>query len=685
MAISKKITTTDTTLTIKLSGFSELKGTRMFYFYIEGKEYDDYQVLYMPGGDTSIECKFTNLTPGTKYTVGAEMTAPAGTTFDYGPYTEYTTGNSPWVVTGYPEIWFVGGDYIYVKFADLNTVSEDRQVVIGHRKTGEKLYAYESGGTIPANSTNKTPYFRIKGLEEKTDYDISVEIMYNGGTIDAWELQTATGYAEGGSLAVSNITESGCTLAVSGIPATSKYPRTLTWYGQEGTDGEWEELTTTMATSTAMQTYSLNKLLPATYYGFKVSVSAGGEFIEELTASGTTATASGNLAATDMTEYSAKLTLSGLATGVSFVRKVKWYYKAASDSAYKQYDVVSTVAQSASSVAVTIDTLASSTAYSFKAEICDINETVLGSKTATGYTTETAASISSGSVTSASVKVTVSDLTPVSYERTFEWLYKRENEVDFVKFDETKLSPSENADSVYKVFKPLIASTRYVFKVYIKKDGMVMKELSVTVRTSLDNSMVPDAEIYRIEQPIGDTAVKVFWDAPEHDTGVKYKLQYSADGEEYTDAGGVITVPPADGYTEITLPALGTSYHIQVMSYYELDGEVATKFSEPVPVYMFEVFEWETAKVTGQPFSLTSTEWNLAVHTARERIQREDVIVEEYYMEEAVPGRLVTATQFNQLLRTVNVFNPHNISNVNRGDAITADMLNLLAAKLNLE
>ncbi len=685
MAIAYSISSTETSITLTLSGFSTINGPREFYFYADSRELYVDEDVTVPGNQSVVSYTFTDLTPGTLFEFGAEMTSPNGNTFTYGPYSLSTKGTSPYEVTGSPSVWFTSGTTIYVRFNGLNKVSAARQVSIGYRKSSESKLTWKNW-TIAANSTNSSPYYYLTGLEEKTAYNLSVELLYDGEVLGEWTLSAETGYADGGSMSAGSVTEKGCTLTVSGIPGTAKYPRTLYWYGREGTSGEWELLTTTTATSEAAQTHSRNDLQPMTYYEFKVSVYAGGEFVEDITTSCTTSSASGNLTASESTEYSVKLTLSGLATGVSYARRIKWYYKAAADSAYTQFSDISSVAQSSSSASMVIDTLASDTSYSFKAEICDNSGTVLGTKTATATTKETVAEVSTGSITSASIKVIISGLANVAYTRTFEWLYKRQDETDYVKFDETEMLASDSGGEMTKVFKPLIASTHYNFKVYIKKEGLAMKELTISARTALDNSLVPDTEIERIEQNIGSTTVKVFWDAPEHDAGAYYRLQYSTDDENFMDIGDVMTDPPADGsYTEVNLPALDTEYYIQVMSYFEVDGEIASKFSASLPIYTFSVLSWDTEKSAGMPFNLTADEWNKVVKVVKERLEYEDVIPEEFRIDLAVAGRNFTAEHFNQMLRAVKVFNPNEIDPVESGGAVTAQLLNQLIAKVNLE
>ena len=681
MAVSKSISTTSSSITITLSGFSELNGARSFDFFIsDSYGGSDYGYGSMPGGDTSISYTFYGLDSGTTYTIEVGMEAPSGSTFSYGPYSATTSGNSPRNLGGKTPSIYGAGDLISASIYGLPAASSTRYMML---TVGNSYDDYAITGTYGFAS--------VAGLQENTNYTASVEIFFypwgqsTEETIGYWTQTVNTGFNSGGSLSVGSITENGCKLTLSGVPGTSKNPRTLQWYGREGTDGEWELLTTTTATSSAAQTHSENRLLPKTYYEFKVSVYVGSEHIEDITASCTTTEASGSLAASDTTEYSAKLTLSKLATGVSYVRVIKWYYKAAADSAYTQFDNISTVAQSASSASMVIDCLASDTSYSFKAEICDSSGNVLGSKTCTATTLTTSAEISVGTITSASIKVIVSALASVAYTRTFEWWYKRQDETDYIKFDETSFLASDTGSQTEKVYKPLVANTYYNFKVYIKKDGIAMKELTLTAKTGLDNSLVPDTEIYRAEQTIGETKVRLYWDAPAHESGTYYKVQYSLDDSEYVDATGVLTQPPADGsYTEITLPELEKEYFVQVMSYFQVEAEIASKYSEPIEVYTFAVLEWASEKTFGQPFLLTADEWNKLIKVVKERLEREDVIVEEVPLDAAVKGKDVTAEQFNQMLHAVNIYNPHEIEEVEVGQAITAELLNQLLAEINL-
>jgi hypothetical protein len=687
MAITKSLTSGDSSVTLTLMGFGTINGDRNFYFYIDGEDgYSDYENMKVAGSKSTVTCTFTGLTAGTNYTIGCEMTAPIGSVWNYGPYDIKTTGSSPYEVTGKPSIWFVSGNSIYVRFTGMNSTSDSRQVVIGCKKSTDDYtkYDYSYGGTIPANSTNTSPYFTVDKLEEKTVYDISVEIMYNGESLESWYLTAETSYMDGGNLSCSQVTEKGCTLTVTGVPGTTKYPRTLYWYGKEGTNGDWELLATTTAISEAPQTHSLNSLLPLTHYSFEVRVFCGGESIETLTASCTTSSISGKLSVSEETEYSAKVTLTGLSTGVSYVRRIKWYYKASTDSAYTQYPGVTTVPQSSSSAAIVIDSLISSTSYAFKAEVCDSDDRVLATVAASSITKDTVAQITVESVTSASVKIAVHGMSDVSYTRSFEWLYKRQDEVDYVKFDETQLPASDTFGYISKVFKPLKANTHYDFRVRIKKDGVPMKELSVKQRTALDNSLVPDVVMERIDQEIGSLTVKVYWDSPAHDAGTYYQMQYSIDNENFENIGPVLTAPPS-AYTEITLPAVDTQYFVQVMSYMEVDGDRASKFSKPLPVYIFSAFRWDTEKVQGKDFRIGTDEWNRFTRAVQDRLKHLDVDTGNYEFTPAIKGKNFIAEQFNQVLRALNEFNLHNLEEVKPGDAVTAGLLNDIVRLVNLE
>ena len=693
MAVSKSITRTDTSITITLSGFTKVSAGSSFYYSI----WNDHDAFVFEEDTVPYDCTswshtFYGLDPGENYCMNVELVTSSGSSFNYPSsgyydYSDgvYTTGTSPWDVSGVTPYVFEYGESASVYLSGLSKVGVTRYLWV--RSTDGTV---DETFTISANSSTKS--FSISGLEEKTDYTFQIYLFFypwgqeTDENIAYWSETFNSGYATGGSLSVSGVSEKGCTLSVSGIPATTKYPRTLQWYGKEGSNGQWELLTTTTATNSGTQTHSRNDLLPLTYYEFKVSVYVGGEHVDDLTAKCTTESASGNLAAGDVTEYSAKLTLSRLATGVSFVRRIKWYYKAASDGEYTKFETVSTVAQSASSASIVLDTLASDTAYSFKAEICDSNDRVLGTKQCTATTLPTVAEISAGNITSASIKVAVSGLTNVAYSRTFEWWYKRQGEADYQLFDKTELLASDNSTEVTKVFKPLAPSTYYDLKVHILKDKATMRILTVSARTALDNSLVPDAEIHMVEQHIGETKVKVFWDAPNHENGAYYKVQYSTDNENYIDATATLTQPPVDGsYTEITLPELDTDYYIQIMSYFQVEEEIASKFSDSFGVYTFSILKWDTEKVTGQPFRVTSDEWNKLIRVVKERLEMEDVIVSEIPLDAAVKGKDFTAEHFNQMVRAVNIFNPHEIMEVEEGQAITDDLLNQLLAEINLE
>lgn len=684
MAVQKLIETTTSSVKITLYGFSEKDYARSidFYWSEDGSDWNVYVSGSIDEGETECYAIKYSLDPGTTYYFKAVMTGNVES-FTYGPYTVKTDGTSYNEMTGNCSI-YGGGDSATISLTGVNTqAGYNRTVNLYYKKSSDAAYVLSDSKTISGSSYQSSFYYGIYGLEEKTSYSIKVEVLNPmGQTLKEWEKVVETGYATGGSLSVSGVTEKSCTLTVDAVPSSAKYPRSLAWYGKEGADGPWEMLTTTMAG--AGNTYSLNTLIPLTYYGFKVEVSVGGELINTLTASCTTPEASGTLTEQETTEYSTKVLLSGLATGVSYVRKIKWFYRTSTESKYTQFEEETTLSQSASSAAMHIDTLASSTTYSIKAEIYDSSDRLLGSKTTIVTTRETVAEISFSSVTSASIKVVVSGMSRASYARTFEWWFKRQTDNDFVRFDATQLPATDETGTTNKVIKPLIAKTWYDFKVRIMKGSAVMKELTISARTALDNEIVPDTEISELYEEVGSKVLKVHWDAPEHEKGFFYRVQYSVDDDVYEDLGEVLSEPPADGYTAVELPELDKLYYIRVHSYYELDGELASKYSEPVTVWMYARFSWDTEKVQGQQFKLTAAEWNKLIKAINTRLTNEDITLENECTP-ALADKPVTALQFNQVCNAISTFNEVGITEQVVGNSITADMLNTLVSKVNLE
>lgn len=683
MAVTKKTLSDNNSVTLILSGYTPLDYTRKVYCWIryDGRtEWVNMKTEYLYPEMTEVSFWYRGLDPGTTYYLKATMVGQ-NTSYDYGPFTVKTTGTSYTEMTGNCSITS-NGTYASIALTGVNKQAGYTRTVKLYYKKPNGTYVLSDTKTISGSSTQSNFYYYIFGLEEKTDYIIKVEVINpSGGIIRSWEQNVTTWYDSGGSLAVSDVTEKSCTLTVSNIPVSTKYPRTLTWYGKEGEDGAWELLTTTSAYGD--NTYTLNSLIPSTYYGFKVDVSAGGERIGTLTASCTTPEAAGTLTEQSTTEYSSQVLLSGLATGVSYVRKIKWFYRMSTEDSYTEFEKESTLSQYSSSAAMVIDTLASGTTYSIKAEIYSTDGKLLGTKTLIVTTKETVADISFESVTSASIKITISGMNNASYARTFEWFYKRQADANYVQFDESSLPATDETGKISKAIKPLIAKTWYDFKVRIKKDKAVMKELLISARTAIDNEIVPETEIESMRDEIGSKAVKVYWDAPEHQSGFKYQIQYSLDNESFLDVGSVLTSPPA-AYTEITLPTLDQLYHIRVHSFYEIDGEIASKYCASMPVYLYSKFSWDTEKVSGGAFLLSASEWNRLIRTIRTHLNNEG-IDDDFEMTEAILGKPVTAMQYNQVCEAICAFNPFTYAEQSEGNAITAEMLNAVVSKLNME
>ena len=683
MAITYKLGSTNDSVSILFENYTPKDYSREVTCWIarssSGPWLNVKRYTIKPGNTTAF-FTYNNLEPGTDYYLKARMTGKT-MSYDYGPYRKKTTGTSYNDMTGNCSIMSYGA-YVSITLSGVNTqAGYDRTVKIYRKKVGGS-YILSDTKTISGSSTKSTFYYYIFGLEEKTDYTVKVEVINpNGGIIKSWEQGVTTGFDTGGSLLVSNVNEKSCTITVSNVPTSARYPRTLTWYGKEGQSGEWEHLTTTYAMGN--NTYTLNSLIPSTYYEFKVDVTVDGNLIDTLSASCTTSEASGTLEASEVTEYSSRVLLSNLATGVSYVRTIKWFYRTSTETTYTKYDKENTLSQSASSAAMVIDTLASGTAYSIKAEIYNSDGKLLGSRACVVTTKPTTAQISYGSVTASSIKITVSGLGKANYARKFEWYYKRSDDSNYIKFDESVMEATDESGKISKIIKPLIAKTKYDFIVKIKKGSTIMKELQISTFTAIDNSIVADTEILEVRTEVGNRTVKVFWVASGHQTGCNYRVQFSMDDETFVDSGEIIS-NPTDSYTEITVNTLNDLYYIRVHSYYEINGEIASKYSDSVPVFMYAKFLWDTEKVAENRFSLTSSEWNRFVNAIKARLKNSGLTA-TYEMTDAIKGKPVTAEQYNQVCRAINAFNPFEFEEQEEGNVITADMLNTIVNKLNLE
>lgn len=687
MAVQKSLTATDTSITLMFYGYGTDNRTDdvRIEFYIKESGTSSWEMHTQTLGPTdySVSYTFYGLQPGTDYDLKGRFVG-INDTYDYGPYSIRTTGTSYDEMTGSASIYYTTGTAIAIRLTGVNTnAGYNRTVNIYYRKPGGS-YVFSDSFVISGSSYQSSFYSTIYGLEEKTNYQVKVEVINPlGAAIGSWELQATTDFDASGNLSVSDLTEKSCTLNVTNIPNNPNYPRTLQWYGKEGADGAWELLNTNTVPGGSTYTYSLNVLVPKTYYAFKVEVNAGGQNINTLEASCTTPEAAGKLTIEEVNEYSSTILLSGLVTGVSYVRIIKWFYKSSTDTNYTQFSKETNLLQDASSAKMIIDEFASSTTYSIKAEIYNKDGKLLGAKTATTTTKDTSATLEQGTTTSASIRLNVKDLKPAAYTRIFEWYYKRENDKEYQLFDATEKAAEDANDSVSVVVKPLIAKTYYNFKVLIKKQKATMKELTLTCRTLINNEIVPDTEISRIYEEVGSKTVRVYWDAPEHENGFFYKVQYSeTEDDGYADITDELSAPPEE-YTEITLPELDKTYYIRIQSYYTVENETASKYSLPMDVYMYSLFDWETPKVQGQPFQITASEWNELIKDIQTR-HRNDEIIGDYPMDLAVKDRQITHQQFNQVVRAINAFNPTGLAEETTGNAISADDLNTLKTKVNL-
>lgn len=115
----------------------------------------------------------------------------------------------------------------------------------------------------------------------------------------------------------------------------------------------------------------------------------------------------------------------------------------------------------------------------------------------------------------------------------------------------------------------------------------------------------------------------------------------------------------------------------------ELLSTFIREIEEIATVGAAKPFKWTYEKVKNQKFNLTADEWN--GFTARINLSRAVKELPAYGFQTVIKGQIFTADHYNSVRQAIQAIQGCGtyIPTVKKGDAITADIMNILVSELN--
>lgn len=468
------------------------------------------------------------------------------------------------------------------------------------------------------------------------------------------------------------------TVSIDGSKSNKSYPKGMDNWGNNSS-----RVTKTMHTYTKYISYA------ATDQSIKLSakttdIDSGGYGPGVCSASGTIKLAAkfsteGKLSAGSATENSLVATLSGLPAKVGFERSVDWYYKLGTSSSYIKFKETTIASTSkTTSFSVTKTGLLSSRPYNFKAAIRTDKKSI-ANKTVTGTTAATTLKIivSMGN-TFGKLTAVVKD--KIGFDRSISWYYKKSGEKEYVLSSTTNITANEGATNYTKTFSGLLSNVEYQFKIVVKTGNTLLKQLEVKGTTVRDENLIPLPVLYNVLQKPGNKEVYVYWDSPAHVIGTEYKVQYQQkDSSSWNNAEILRNI---DGGSIIQIPGGSAEYAFRIAAVNSIAVGVE-RYSEVISAYIYDDFEWDTAKISGQPFILTAVEWNRLLDWIRAMLVKYGIDTDLYELDYVQNGDTVMSAHYNIAAAAIHDMNEAVIPAASVGDSISALSLNLLRDGLN--
>lgn len=365
--------------------------------------------------------------------------------------------------------------------------------------------------------------------------------------------------------------------------------------------------------------------------------------------------------------------LTGLPKSVGYKRTVKWYLNGERiTTIYVAKDSITT------SLSRQFKGLVPSTVYTVKAVIgCDDDTVLLTKSISLKTAAETGALVLKPYSTYIGVEVQDMYHAP-NYDRRIKVYFREAGSNDY-SLHETIASQKSKATSKITGLK---SNQKYDVKVQIYNGSKNLLELSGSVTTPADSSMIPTGIINGIRQKFGKTPceVTIDWTADKLVAGTVYEIEAKAvEGTQWKSIGKYDNVT-----SPVTLDVEFSNKEVlfRIVSKNEALVKNEKNISEEFSFYVRREFYWTFAKVQGDFFVIKAEEWNRLAEYAEARNEDKGISISIPIVS---PGDDFTAEIYNDMKRYISNVVPVSVADKKRGDAITADDIDALRIAINTD
>lgn len=520
---------------------------------------------------------------------------------------------------------------------------------------------YQSSNT--AGSTTSSLYHTFSGLSAGSYHTYKAKI-YDGGTYITEKsfTQTTDAYSTAGSVSVSSKSESTATLSLTGLPTNQGFTRTVKWYYKKHTNSSYTyHSSSSVGASTSSVSKTISGLISGIQYDFAANIYDGSTYITQKTTYTTLSTASMSLSVSAL-EASATMSISGL-INVGYNRTLKYYYRLSGGSWISAGEV--TAYTSTTGTTKVISQLTSGQLYEFKAELwysTYLLKSVLVSKSIAAMT----GSISASSNTYSTINATLSGLyTATGYDRTAKWYYKKSADSTYILAGTTTIEAGNSTENY--IYENLKALTKYNLKCEVYRGSTLLKTFTKTLST-IEVSEVAIPEIISLESVVNTKNISIEWIAPDDRPEMTYHIEEYQGGSwvelDTSDYVSPLTIEVATGNITTTLRIKGTS-----------SDSSAESYSNEMEIYVWENFDWDSAKTAGEECIITAHEWNILTAFVNS--------IASTTLDYVGINTDITATVFNALVDALKSATTVNISAKSINDNITATDLAELKNRVN--
>lgn len=450
-------------------------------------------------------------------------------------------------------------------------------------------------------------------------------------------------------------------------------------------------------------------VLPGRVYEYilKATLPDGSEIQTMPLSIGTTFTTA-NIDVTDVTEYSANLTLK-VSEVSPYSQEIRWFYTDALNSGEIVAFGTTALPAGAETSSLNLDALASNTSYEIRADVYHGDE-----YTGSGWAAVTTRKMygdlepddGENSIEPTTIRCRLVNFGSVTYQRPVKWYYKRKGTREWIYSGETAIPAGEFEVQKYR-FQSLSYATQYDFKAEVYRGKNIVLTLYTEEKT-LNADGTPDALMWIddvLPDPIKNSrASYVLWSKTD---------KYDWDGYRFYIDRGIIplgkTEPTtwytgniwgdngtlkevfSEQYNYITHAGGNLTYGYRVKAVKGTDVIYSKTFKVFIP-YEGDTFQWDVPKIQGQPAVITAAEWAKFCKCIKARVAGDNM---DFYKEmeqenaKALPGLPFTARIWNAaknaLLRHIEAgayddFQQMGLdylkADVQPGQTITAKMMN---------